>query len=63
MVEQVASEGGALTLGGISQTPSYLAGKGKEAVQAILLMMVLVMTTIGITNSLELKDKKAMQTR
>ena len=35
---QVAAEGDALTLGGISQTPSYLAGKGKEAVQVMLMM-------------------------
>ena len=36
---QVAAEGGALTLGGISQTPSYLAGKGKQAVQAMMMMV------------------------
>merc|ERR1712203_571439 len=35
LAKQVASEGDALTLGGISQTPSYLEGKGKEAVQAV----------------------------
>ena len=33
-VAQVAAEGDALVLGGISQTPSYLEGKGKQAVQA-----------------------------
>ena len=60
MVEQVASEGGALTLGGISQTPSYLAGKGKEAVQAILLMMLMEVMkgieimSVAMTNSLQL---------
>ena len=34
LVAQVAAEGDALVLGGISQTPSYLEGKGKQAVQA-----------------------------
>merc|ERR1711970_1450108 len=32
LAREVAAEGGALTLGGISQTPSYLAGKGMQAV-------------------------------
>ena len=31
---KVANEGGALTLGGICQCPTYLNGAGKEAVQA-----------------------------
>lgn len=31
---EVAREGNALAAGGISQTPSYLSGKGKEAVKA-----------------------------
>ena len=30
----MANEGNALVLGGICQTPSYLSGKGKTAVQA-----------------------------
>ena len=34
LAHQVANEGSALVLGGICQTPSYLSGKGKEAVQA-----------------------------
>uniref|UniRef100_T1JFQ0 Hcy-binding domain-containing protein n=1 Tax=Strigamia maritima TaxID=126957 RepID=T1JFQ0_STRMM len=34
IVKRVAAEGDALTLGGLSQTPSYLSGLGKEAVQA-----------------------------
>lgn len=34
LAKQVAGEGGALTLGGFSQTPTYLSGKGKNAVQA-----------------------------
>ena len=34
IAKEVAAEGGALTLGSLSQTPSYLAGKGKAAVQA-----------------------------
>ena len=33
LAHEVASEGDALTLGGVSQTPSYLSGKGKAAVQ------------------------------
>ncbi len=33
LAKEVAAEGGASTLGGISQTPSYLSGKGKAAVQ------------------------------
>ena len=32
-----------MTLGGISQTPSYLEGKGKEAVQAMLLVTVVIL--------------------
>ena len=34
LAAEVAAEGDALTLGGICQTPTYLSGKGKEAVQA-----------------------------
>jgi len=34
LAKEVADEGGALTLGGLSQCPSYLSGKGKQAVQA-----------------------------
>jgi betaine-homocysteine S-methyltransferase len=34
LAREVANEGDALVLGGICQTPSYLSGKGKEAVQA-----------------------------
>ena len=34
LAKEVANEGGALTLGGVCQCPSYLSGKGKEAVQA-----------------------------
>jgi len=34
LVREVADEGGALVLGGISQTPSYLSGKPKKDVQA-----------------------------
>lgn len=33
LAREVAAEGGALTLGGLSQCPSYLSGKGKESVQ------------------------------
>merc|ERR1712109_1139 len=35
IAKEVAAEGDALVLGGISQTPSYLEGKGKQAVQAV----------------------------
>ena len=34
LAKEVAAEGGALTLGGISQTPTFLSGAGKEEVQA-----------------------------
>ncbi|XP_067937891.1 betaine--homocysteine S-methyltransferase 1-like [Watersipora subatra] len=34
LAHEVAAEGDALVAGGISQTPSYLSGAGKEAVQA-----------------------------
>ena len=34
LAKEVAAEGGALTLGGVSQCPSYLTGKSKEEVQA-----------------------------
>jgi betaine-homocysteine S-methyltransferase len=34
LAKEVAAEGGALTLGGVSQCPSYLTGKTKEEVQA-----------------------------
>jgi Homocysteine S-methyltransferase len=34
LAKEVAAEGGALTLGGVSQCPSYLSGKSKEEVQA-----------------------------
>lgn len=34
MAKEVANEGGALVAGNISQIPSYLSGKGKEACQA-----------------------------
>ncbi|KAI8479601.1 hypothetical protein Bbelb_390450 [Branchiostoma belcheri] len=34
IAKEVADEGGCLVAGGISQTPTYLSGKGKEAVQA-----------------------------
>merc|ERR1712183_651433 len=34
LAKEVADEGGALTLGGLSQCPSYLSGQPKEAVQA-----------------------------
>ena len=33
IAKEVASEGDALVAGGICQTPSYLSGKGKAAVQ------------------------------
>ena len=33
LAKEVAGEGGALTLGGVSQTPTYLSGKGKAATQ------------------------------
>ena len=33
LAKDVASEGDALVLGGICQTPSYLSGLGKDAVQ------------------------------
>lgn len=33
LAKKVANEGGALTLGGICQCPTYLSGVGKEAVQ------------------------------
>lgn len=35
IAREVANEGDALFLGGISQTPTYLSGIGKEATQAI----------------------------
>ena len=34
LAKEVDAEGGALTLGGVSQCPSYLTGKSKEEVQA-----------------------------
>jgi hypothetical protein len=34
LAKEVAAEGGALTLGGVSQCPSYLSGMAKEVVQA-----------------------------
>ena len=34
LAREVANEGNALTLGGICQTPTYLSGKGKQAVMA-----------------------------
>lgn len=34
LAKQVAAEGDALTLGGVSQCPTYLSGAGKEQVQA-----------------------------
>lgn len=34
LATEVANEGGCLVLGGICQTPTYLSGKGKAAVQA-----------------------------
>merc|ERR1711881_238128 len=34
LAKEVADEGGALTLGGLSQCPTYLSGGSKEAVQA-----------------------------
>ena len=34
LAKEVASEGDALVCGGFSQTPSYLSGSTKEAVQA-----------------------------
>jgi betaine-homocysteine S-methyltransferase len=34
IAKEVAAEGGALVAGGISQTPSYLSGLGKAAVQS-----------------------------
>ena len=33
LAKQVAGEGGALTLGGVCQCPTYLSGVGKEKVQ------------------------------
>ena len=59
---QVASEGDALTLGGISQTPSYLEGKGKEAVQVtvVILMVTLMvmMMVIIVTPTVQAVFKK-----
>jgi len=34
IAHEVADEGGALVLGGVCQTPTYLSGQGKEAVKA-----------------------------
>lgn len=34
IAREVANEGDALVAGGIAQTPTYLSGLGKEAVQA-----------------------------
>merc|ERR550539_1111646 len=48
LAKQVASEGDALTLGGISQTPSYLEGKGKEAVQAVFKKQIDVFVEEGL---------------
>ena len=33
IAQEVANEGNALVTGGVSQTPNYLSGSGKEAVQ------------------------------
>jgi len=48
LAREVAAEGDALTLGGISQTPSYLAGKGKEAVQAVFKKQIDVFVEEGL---------------
>merc|ERR1719400_1719031 len=42
------NRGDALTLGGISQTPSYLEGKGKEAVQAVFKKQIDVFVEEGL---------------
>ena len=51
-----------MTLGGISQTPSYLEGKGKEAVQAMLLVTVVIlmvmMMVIIVTPTVQAVFKK-----
>ncbi|XP_035214876.1 betaine--homocysteine S-methyltransferase 1-like [Stegodyphus dumicola] len=44
IAREVADEGDALVAGGISQTPSYLSGKGKESVQAEFRKQVQVFT-------------------
>jgi len=45
LAREVANEGDALVLGGICQTPTYLTGKGKEAVQAEFRKQIQVFVT------------------
>ena len=48
LAKKVADEGGALTLGGICQCPTYLSGVGKEAVQQEFRKQIQVFVEAGL---------------
>ena len=48
LAKKVADEGGALTLGGICQCPTYLSGIGKEAVQEEFRKQINVFVEAGL---------------
>ena len=48
LARSVANEGDALVLGGVCQTPTYLSGKGKEAVQAEFKKQVNAFVELGV---------------
>ena len=48
IAKEVAAEGDALVLGGISQCPSYLSGKPKQAVQAEFAKQIKVFVEEGL---------------
>lgn len=48
LAKKVADEGGALTLGGICQCPSYLSGASKEAVQEEFRKQIKVFVDAGL---------------
>ena len=48
LAKQVADEGGALTLGGICQCPTYLSGSSKKEVQAEFRKQVKVFVDCGL---------------
>ena len=48
LAKKVADEGGALTLGGICQCPSYLSNVGKEAVQEEFRKQIKVFVEAGL---------------
>ena len=48
LAKKVADEGGALTLGGICQCPTYLSNVGKEAVQEEFRKQIQVFVEAGL---------------